>query len=318
MIMDRFIYRFSQLLLGAMICCAPVLLSAQDLIVTTAGDSIVCTITAVREKRLYFTVQENDRDKNRTVERALVASYRREGFAPVDLNRSFLLPYVEPPKPDKPPPDTSSRRDDPPRWALFGGYGWVRRLGSASDELGAEMKTYNEGLRSGRQYSLGVNYSPHENFGIGLRFTRGIWSHSSKDVQVPISADSSAAMDLETEISITSIGPALIWRPTKPGGDADFTIALSGGVAFYEENTVVDASPLNVTGESLYGSLVAALDLHVTENMTLGGSVGFILGTLKQATYTSGNMTSGLIDLDEDSYNGLQRLHYGLQVGVVF
>ena len=317
MIGDHFKRGLCRLLLSAMLSSAPVFLAAQDLIVTTAGDSIECTITAVREKKLYFTVRENDRDKNRTMERALVASYRREGFAPVELNRSFLMPYVEPRKPD-PPPDTSTRRDGPPRWGLFGGYGWVRRLGSASDELGPEMETYNEGLRSGRQYSLGVNYALYEHFGIGLRFARAQWSHSSEDVQVVISSDSTVGVDLETDITITTIGPALIWRPTKSGGDADFTIALSGGIAFYEESTSIANAPLNTTGESLYGSLVAALDLHVTKNITLGANAGFALGKLRQATFSSGNATTGLVNLDTDSYNGLQRLQYGLQLGVVF
>ena len=298
---------------GCLVC------AGQDLIVTTTGDSIRCEITAVREKKLFYASQENGRSKNKSIERAMVASYRRVGYAPVELNRTTFVPYVEPPK-QEPRRDTSVTLERPILWNLFGGYGWVRRLGSASDEQGSEWQEHNEGLRSGLQYSAGFNYYVSDQFAIGARFTGCAWAHSSTGLPIPVQGDSTALFDVETEIRMYTIGPALIWRPTKHGDDADLTFALSTGLTEYEENNIIEGVTVKLRGVCLYGSLIAALDLHLTENLTIGASTGLSLGTLKRLEITAGgnSTNSGVVELDKDEHVGLQRLQYGLQLGVSF
>lgn len=291
----------------------------QDLIVTTAGDSVRCTITAVRETKLHYSVVEEGRRRNRTIERGLVKSYRRAGFAPVELGLRTYVPNPQPaPERMETARDTLRRIERKPAWGVFGGYGWTYRVGRIADDLDPATRGHIEGLRSGSQYSFALNYLIGKHFGIGLRITKSMWSNASTDIPFTLEVDSTILAYVETDLSIATVGPAFVWRPTNPSDKTIFTLAISSGTSFYREKDRVDDVPLKVSGESAYLSAVTALDFRLTGNFVVGGSVGFTIGSIRELKYTYAENATQVVILPVDQSIGLQRLQYGLQLGVVF
>lgn len=288
--------------------------TGQDLIITTAGDSIKCLISAVREKKLHFTVQEDDRKRNRTIERALVASYRRAGFAPVD--QRLVNREVQAAK-ERQANDSSLKRMPDQRWTLNTGVGWCMRTGIIAKEATESLRSHYAQLRSGIQFNGTVDRLIYRKVGIGLSGSYGRWSNGSFDVEVAGSNGAMEQVDLHEDVSIGTVGPTILWRPLKPEGTLIFLMILSGGYTWWKDVVSIDGASVELSGSSLYASLRIGWDVRLSKHFTLGAGLGFTTGVIERVLYDAGQGQQAA-NLPPKSGEDLRRLDLGLRLGLSF
>ncbi|HNY15289.1 MAG TPA: hypothetical protein PKI12_07095, partial [Bacteroidales bacterium] len=137
---------------------------AQDLIITTGGDTIECSIQLVKPDFIYYSIKVNDEFRTVSLPAGNVLSYRYETSEPI-----VPVPKVR---------ATSYRDFGRLRLSFNTGYGY--QLGKIKKDITPDLTEYQEKLKSGYQFGGSFSYFLSKYFGLGVEY-RSFRTSNSKD-----------------------------------------------------------------------------------------------------------------------------------------
>jgi hypothetical protein len=269
----------------------------QDLIVTTEGDSINCTITAIKANNYYFTFKHETEIRETFIQAKDVVSYAKGYYKVSEVPIEY-----------KPKGQSFSKF----RIALD--YGYSHRTAKVAENVPTDFKNYVEDLKNGNNMGLDLNYFVSESFGVGLKYNRNKSSNSMDNIYVEDDQGNRRYGKLSDDITMTFVGVSFAGRILDAKKRNAFIIALSlGQLSFNNQFVVVD--PYEMNGSTFSTALDFGYDIATSKNFAIGVKFSIIGGVLTEYVLKDG-VTTERIKLNEEQYESLSRID--ISVGIRF
>lgn len=256
-------------------------LNAQDLIVTTKGDSINCHITLKTFDYLRFRVKLENGTQASSLPLYEVSSYQYN-FYP-----GTVIPKVK-----------KIRNHDYQHWRLAANIGFSKHIAPTAPNLSYEENQQAEGLKRGRNLGVACDYFISEPFGIGIKYVN-FYSKANYTTQTYVTPG---------KLAINFIGGGLNYRLLNANKKNALLFNISPGYVDYQLNSTYH-------GKNIGWMAGIDYDLGISELFSLGLQVSYLSGRLKEIEYSNGNYKS-TYKLSPGSYESLHRLD--LSVGIRF
>jgi hypothetical protein len=245
-------------------------LRAQDLIVTSKGDSVNCLITKVSKEHIYF-VYKNGGKVTKTLMPVDQATYHKKKY----FDHSAL------------PAQVVRTYEDYPKFRLSFQGGWSYRLGKLADVGDADLKEYIKGLKSG--FHLGVDgaFFFNKNYGAGLKYAYFRTSNEVDNVTVTTPGGESRTGLMQDKINIHYFAPEFWSR--FPFADNKLVLLAGASIGYlrYIDNGVL-VDPLTITGSTVGMGFDIGLDYMITPRFGIGANLGLIGGSIGSLKYNDG------------------------------
>lgn len=261
-------------------------LQAQDLIVTTKGDSINCKITRETAEFIHFAYMKEGR--------------RFTTLLPVTKIETFRKAYYDVPA----VPFTSSpnkSRESGWRSGIHAGYS--RRLAKVSDQVPGSQKAYINKLKSGFTVGGDLHYFISEALGFGVKYNFN--KNKGQDDQYQVDDD----------ISMHYIAASFLSRSIMRNEVNSLSFGVNMGYQSYKDVMSVQGAANTITGGTFGAGLEVGLGHKIASGSELYFGLALHSGILRTVT-VSNRYSKQTVKLDEDEQEGLGRLE--LTVGLKF
>ncbi len=264
-------------------------LKAQDLIVTSKGDSLNCKIAKVKGQYIYFTYKHEDEIRNTLMPIAQVKFQQTNFYQTVEV-----------------PADKILESEDYPhfRIAVNGGYSYI--LARLSSDIPKDFESYYKGLKSGYHYSGDIAYYFTEQLGIGFKYLMFRSSGEIVNVYATLPDGTVQYGKLSDDVSTSFVGPLFSTRFLDKNKRNSFIMAVGLGYMGYTDDAVAISSLL-FKGSTIGLCWDIGYDIGITDNFAIGFQISCLDATLMQYDLTKGGITE-TIKLDQKNYEGLSRL----------
>lgn len=257
-------------LIAFLICIVSGYARAQDLIVTTTGDSIHCEITTIAPKRIFYTHAGTD-SRTQDIPIEQVAMYQRKGFFPVILGNVVNLR------------EGGAKKD---RWLLELSVGYSRLTAPAQEGLSAEEKDYIDRMRNAMHLSASIGYFWSATMGISAEYHSMMNAKATGTISFPVSADSSVTGPVEDDLTLTFIGANL--ETISPISlRTSFYASVGIGYLKYRNDAVIIERAV-VTGHTFALNLRLGVDVELSKKVGAGIQVGYLLARMDRLEYDFG------------------------------
>ncbi len=270
--------------------------TAQDLIVTTQGDSLNCRVTRLAADFVYFTFLHENEVRKTILPKKQVRSLKMN-FFPVPE-----IPAGEIRKPD-------DRRKL--RAGLHGG--WSRLIAPVNTNVSHELQGHIKGFRSG--YHLGADFTffPAESFGIGVKYSLFRTGHESDNLYVTSpKTGQTGTGKIKDDITLHYIGPSLCLQTSSVRQKVNVIAEISMGYLSYTNKAVV-IDPFTLSGGTLSGSLALGADFRIREGLAAGFYISYTSGLFGQIRYDDGLYRRTIV-LAKDNPENLTRIDLSLGI----
>nr|WP_321453405.1 DUF3575 domain-containing protein [uncultured Carboxylicivirga sp.] len=264
---------------------------AQDLIVTTQGDSINCRITKEKGDYIYFAFKQNDEIRNTLITNSEVKYHQLNYFEDSQVKDEDLKKKVD---------------YQQLRIAINGGYSY--RTAKLSDEIPSDLRDYVKKLKNGYHLSGDITYFFSEPLGAGLKLS---YFNASNSVHV-ISPESTGytSVEMSDDIDIFFIGPSINTRFYDKNKRNAFLMSMAIGYMDYTDNGRL-VNSVKISGSTLGVSFDMGYDVYLSDNFSLGFQLGFLAGTLNTIEQFDGVSTT-TVKLEENQYENLARIDFSV------
>ena len=275
----------------AILCCS-FRIQAQDLIVTTGGDSLECQITHIMHNMVHITFLKDSIERKAVLPRNMIAYYA------VDYKNEWEEP------------NPVGNISEYPKFRASIGAGLSNLLGKTSDNIPADFIPYTEELKSGNHFAADVTFYVNERIGFGIKYSLFNTKNQLNNIYIVDSAGTVTYGVMEDNITIQFVGPALGIRQTLPRGGAQLVSNLSLGIITYVDDARV-IEKLRITGSTLGFSGDIGLDFQLEGGVHLGIGFGLTIGIIKELQVEQGGV-SQTVDLNTKEYNNVSRFDLGI------
>ncbi len=276
---------------------------AQDLIVTTAGDSIQCDIDKVTNSEITFSFVQDGKVMNTMVPLTQVVSYA--------YNYSGKTEYWEQSRVGSPLVGNLYSKN----FRLSANAGWAYRFGKVPTNLDPGLQEYLKELKTGYFVTLDFAGYISQKSGIGGKFAH-FGSKNSVPITLMLEDGSIVNSILSDDVSINIY--ALYWARRfilRNGKDAFYFNLGLGGITYNNVGFLLE--PITLKGISIALVLDFDYDIALNDHISIGFHVGYNGGVLSSYKETVGGQTT-TIDLPEDSYESLARIDLGGGIKINF
>jgi hypothetical protein len=256
---------------------------AQDLVVTTDGDSLNCKITNIKDDFIYFTFKNQNEVRNTLLPVAQVTSYVKNFYEISEVQPEQIVSY----------------QPDFQHWRFAGNIGWGNRTAPLADGLDPIVREYAKKLSSGLYINLEANYYFKEFIGAGLKY--GLFKTSNSIYIV------------EDNISINFIGPSFSMRLLNKSKTCCLLFNYSIGYMGYTDKGQVEGTPIEIKGSTVGFDMSAGFDFALTKHLSAGIQLSLISGMLTEIDETINGYTEKKT-LEKGSYEGLGQ--FNITVGL--
>jgi len=295
--MNNFLHRnlFIALIWGALYSFS---LPAQDLIVTSEGDSLNCKITRIKGGHLYFTFVHQDEIRSTLIPATEVKAYQYNYFQKPEIaaGRAGVSEVF-------------------PRWRIAINGGWGYRIAKLGDNIPSDLRQYFKGLKSGFHYGTEVHYFFSEQLGAGFRYQSFRSRNSIDNIYVTRPDGTTQYGSMSDNIRINWIGPLFSTRLLSADKKNSFMLDLGLGYMGYRNNSVLVNDHLTFKGGTAGLHWGIGYDIGIAKNLALGFQLSYSAGTLTQYTLSDG-WRSEKVKLEKEEYESLSRID--LSVGLRF
>ena len=272
-------------------------LYAQDLIVTSDGDSLNCKITKINTEYIYFTFKHKDEVRSTLLPIGQV-TYHQNNYYQTSVVPDYKVIYKE----------------DFPRFRVAINGGWSYRTAKIADNIPIEYDTYMRKIKSGYHYGGEVSYFFSEPIGVGFKYYVSRSGNEMDNVSVINPKGETVYGKMSDDISICFVGSFFSTRLLNASKRNCFITNLGIGYLGYKDDCVL-VNNYTIKGSTLGLCWDLGYDIGMTKNLALGFQLSYIIGTLTQYEVSDGNTTEN-IELDEGYYESLS--HIDLSVGLRF
>lgn len=251
---------------------------AQDLIVTTAGDSIPCKITREQGGYVYFTYKKLGVPAKTLMAASSIASKRTDFYdTPVEVV-------------SKP---TFSR------WQYRFQGGYSRRIARTSDQVPSGARSYINKMKSG--YTLGgdIHYFISEPFGLGVKYNHSHYQYKTTGFEDKVNLNYFAVSGLNRFILRT-------------GSE----VYMGGNIGYqaYKDQVSANGAPVGITGGTAGVGLEVGYGMRMSHGSKLYLNLSLLSGTITKVNVESGGRKE-TVKLEKEEYESLARLE--LTLGIV-
>lgn len=253
-------------------------LHAQDLIVTTKGDSINCHITLKTFENIRFRVKHENETRLTALPLDEISSYQYNFYPGTVIKKVKKI-----------------RNHDYQHWRLAANAGVSQHVARTAPNLSYEENQQAEGLKRGKNLGAECHYFLSEPFGIGIKYVN---FHSMADYSTQTYVSSA-------KLSIHFIGPGAIYRLKNAGGKNAFLFNLSPGYVDYQLNKSYHGKNVGWMGGISY-------DRKISDLFSLGLQLSYLSCQLKEIEFTSADNYKYTYKLRKGSYESLHRLDFSV------
>lgn len=261
-------------------------LKAQDLIVTSEGDSLNCQITKQRDGIVYFKFVKDGQVKTTLLPVGKVTSIVQAYYALPDIPRNIVRKQVG---------------YDKWRYGIHGGYGY--RIAKVSDQLSGQSRDYMKKLKSGYMFGGDIHYFPGEAIGFGIKYN--INKHKRNE-----------GGDFNDNITMHYIAASFLNRFVLANPSNSFLLGMNLGFQSYKDKTLaLGIDNMTISGNTAGLGVELGFDRKISRGSALHFGLGFTTATLYKIKVTQGYQIN-TVKLEKGEYEGLSRLE--LVVGLKF
>ena len=254
---------------------------AQDLLVTSDGDSLNCKITKIKDEYMYFTFKHQDEVRNTLVPVAQVVSYQYNFY-----NSSFVQPH-----------QIVGYRPKFPNLRLAANCGWSYRTATIPDDFDPAQKEYIKKLKHGLNIGLEASYFFSEMFGAGLMYD--------------LFKTSNAIYYGEDNISIIFVGPSFAMRLFDRSKTNCMLVNYGIGYMGFKDKAKELGNPIIINGSTVGLVMNIGYDFSLSKNWSAGIQLSLLSGILTEYNETRNGVTQK-IKLEKDQYEGLGRINISI------
>ena len=269
-------------------------MSAQDLVVTSDGDSINCKITKVEKHHIYFTFKYNEEIRNTLFAIADIKNYQYNFYSTNEVPGGMVLKNKD-----------YSRI----RFGIQGGYSYL--TAPVSESVPPDFRDYIRKLKSGFHVGLDFTYYFTEMIGIGIKSSIFNSSNSMDNIYV---VDFNGIMvygKMKDNIINLFLGPDFSLRILgKNKKNSAFVFHFSLGYMRYHIDKIL-ITPYKLTGNTIGMSCDIGYDIVLSKNIALGLQVSGMLGALSKYTISNG-IQSQVVHFNKGEYESLNRLDFSI------
>jgi hypothetical protein len=256
---------------------------AQDLIVTTAGDSLNCKITRKSNGFIYF--------------RYLKDNQAKATLLPVNKISSVIQAYYGVPAIPKNILTSQNRDYSKWRYGFHGGYSY--RTAKVSNQLTPDLKDYVKKLKSGFVLGADVHGFTSETFGLGLKYNLNQYKGEQ-------------GIDFKDNITMHYIAASILNRYILGNPKNHLLLGANIGYQSYQDKTIILGNDFDIKGKTIGAGLEAGFEHKIGEHSLLNLGLSF-----SGATITKIKVNNGIPQkLNKEEYESLSRLE--LTIGFKF
>ena len=274
-------------------------LFAQDLVITSSGDTLNCKITSDKGEYLRFNYMNGDDYRKTLISKSDVVRYDYDYFSEAEIPEGIKQ---------------RTNHYQPFRLSLNGGGAY--RIGRISSDYITELRDYMKELKWGSQFSADATWFISESVGFGLKFNHYMSSNSIANVSADVNHDGITEYgNMSDDIGITFFGPMVSTVSYSANRSNAFFGNFGLGYLGYHDEGELAGSSIELDGSTV--GIVGDLGYQVglSENFSLAFTLGYTLGILTKVDQTIQGQTH-TYDLDDDNQENLGRID--LSVGLVF
>lgn len=247
---------------------------SQDLIVTTAFDSIHCKINKVKKDHIYFVFKKENTYQSSLIEKSNIASYF------LDFKPGYKIP-----------------KDSLPGYEKFPQHLFVISAGLSIDpgkrdpDFLPGFDEYVKDLRSGVNIGVGYSYFWSKRFGIG--FLANHFSTNALEISVSGTDGNSNPVesDLSNEIRVLFIGPSFPIRFLSKTKKSAFIWNTSIGYIDYQD-TYFYVEEIVTKGSGFGTVSTFGYNFGINNNLSFGIQLGLVTSYFKNITIETENSTT--------------------------
>lgn len=271
---------------------------AQDLIITNEGDSLNCKITKIKSDNIYFIFKYKDEIRSTLLPLGQVKYHQYNYYqtSEVPANKvvgNEIYPHF--------------------RAAINGG--WSYRVAKLADNIPSDFEQYMKDLKSGYHYGLDLSYFFSEQLGFGFKYYYYKSKNEIDNVYVTLPNGSTQYGKMSDDISINFIGPFFSTRLLDSNKKNGFLLNLGIGYMGYTDKAVL-ISDLTIKGSTLGLCWDIGYDIGLSENLSLGFQLSYMIGTLTQYDLSDGVHTEK-VKLEKDKYESLSRIDLSIGLRII-
>lgn len=282
------------------VACSLQSASAQDLILTTHGDSLKCYVTAEKTDSIYFLTSTPD---SVSIQKSVIARKNIKSIQRNFFGRS---------KPSENIPEKNPSFEGLMRYALSGGYS--RRLAPTQDDLPHSQIEYLDRLKNGYHLNLDITYYWNPNNGLGLHYSV-FRAKNSGDILIMQPDTTVVIVFVSDDVIIQSIG--VNYSLKYPVGKKDDELMLQVGLNYVSYTDHFYALFNGTTRASTLGlNLGFNYDLKLTNRFSATFGLGFQMGYYENYSIDLPNGQSKKMNFEKNAGDNLTRLD--LSVGIAF
>ena len=281
-------------------------INAQDLIVKTNGDSIICAITRVDQSKINYTAKSENGFESFSMQLSEVDyfqySYRKEGSKKIKGSSATVNGTSS----------TANQSSGASGFRLGFTVGPSYQLAAIEDGLDDLLEDYIRELKWGLSFSLDAQVFINKEFGIGFKFSSFLTDNSLDNIVITDAMGNViGAGRISDDIRINFIGPSGTFRSVDRNGEnAFFVTFFIGYMGYMNDAEVID--PITIEGSTVGLGFDLGYDIKVDKNLYLGLQLSIYGGSLSEIEVNDVNGRRIVEFEDTEDYIGLQRIDFGV------
>jgi len=295
---------------------------AQDRIVLTTGDTIMCTITKVKKNYLCYSQDYNGVSAAGKISRDKIAEWSYH-MNPENTTTSFV-PEMKPKAAEQPEVEKKTLPTDGSRFrlAVNGGMGSLLGDTKTVEETlvtqgvsAGDAKKYYKGLKTGIQGKASAYYHTFGEYSFGLVY-KGFYS--STEIMTPLQMDElNMYYGKLGERYFVNFAGASFFGAERYGKNKQIGLnsAFSMGPAFYRDEVEMYNQEILIQGTTLGLDISLGLEYFIKPNISLNFETSVFSAKVKKMTVTTPDSSQD-IELDKDNWENLGRID--VAVGLVY
>lgn len=251
-------------------------LQSQDLIVTSSGDSINCTITKIAKDYIYFTFKHNTEIRNTLLHVSQVNVHQKNYFSEPEIPANYVF------------------KAKFPRFRVAIDGGWQYRLAKLPSGMDSFWQEHYKKMKSGFHYDIHAAYFFTDNHGIDVMWSQQFFSNTLRDVILfDDEGNLIASGILKEKTMFNYAGANYIVRFFNSKKKNYFLMTFGLAYMGYVDKLIFnDYEFSKITAATLGVNFGIGYDIGLSENLGIGFKLSFMGGTFSNYKLTVGGITS--------------------------
>lgn len=269
--------------------------NAQDLIITTEGDTLNCKITKQKGNYVYFIFKHENETRNTLLSIEQINKLKKNYFSKPEVSASIYAANMK--------SDNS--------YCFFIDAGGGFRSADIYETGSEDVDDFLKKLKNGFHLSLGAIRYWGEYFGAGVEYSLFKASHSMNDIH----ASGGVIGKTKNNTSIHYVGPSFNMRFASHRNLNAFVISMGIGYLGYKDKLDMDGQSITFTGGNIGYTTSIGYDIALSEKAALGFKLSIVSGSLSKMKFSLGPQQETL-ELEGDERENLSRIN--ISVGLRF